>query len=69
MMSDSIYLFIPGHDQLMHAPPHLMFYAPYATEKDIGTPPAGINMPHLIREGQPDAVIIVFPQAARTPGH
>jgi len=69
MMSDSIYLFIPGHDQLVHVPPHLMFYAPYATGKDIGTPPAGINMPRLIREGQPDAVIIVFPGVANSTGH
>jgi hypothetical protein len=38
-----------------------MFYAPYATEKDLGLPPAAINMPRLIRSGQPDAVMIVFP--------
>jgi hypothetical protein len=42
-------------------PPHLMFYAPYATDKDIGSPPGAKNMPHLIRAGQPDAVVIVFP--------
>ena len=45
----------------VHAPAHLMFYAPYATEKDLGTPPPGMNMPRLIRAGQPDAVMIVFP--------
>ena len=61
MLSDSIYLFIASNNQLVHAPPHLMFYAPYATEKDLGSPPAALNMPRLIRAGQPDAVIIVFP--------
>jgi len=69
MMSDSIYLFIPGRDQLVHAPPHLMFYAPYATDKDIGTPPAAANMPHLIRAGQPDAVVIVIPRAEKEAAH
>ena len=61
MLSDSIYLFIAQNNQLVHAPAHLMFYAPYATEKDLGSPPAGMNMPRLIRAGQPDAVMIVFP--------
>ena len=61
MLSDSIYLFMASNNQLVHAPPHLMFYAPYATEKDLGSPPAAINMPRLIRAGQPDAVIIVLP--------
>jgi hypothetical protein len=61
MLSDSIYLFIAQNNQLVHAPPHLMFYAPYATDKDLGSPPPGMNMPRLIRAGQPDAVMIVFP--------
>jgi hypothetical protein len=61
MLSDSIYLFVAQNNQLVHAPAHLMFYAPYATEKDLGAPPPGMNMPRLIRAGQPDAVMIVFP--------
>lgn len=61
MLSDKVFLFDEGSRKIVHAPPHLMFYAPYATSKDIGSPPNGINMPHLIREGQPDAYIIVFP--------
>lgn len=69
MMSDSVYLFIPGHDQLVHVPPHLMFYAPYAMDKDIGTPPAAANMPHLIRPGQPDAVVVVIPRAEKDAAH
>jgi len=62
MMSDKGYLLVPGN-KLVHLPPHLMFYAPYATDKDIGSPPVAANMPHLIRAGQPDAVVIVFPKA------
>ena len=60
MMSDHIYLLISGN-QMLHYPPHLMFYAPYATDKDIGSPPPTAGMPHLIRAGRPDAVIIVVP--------
>lgn len=60
MMSEHTYLFVPGATELIHVPPHLMFYAPYATEKDLGSPPTSANMPHLIRAGQPDAYIIVI---------
>ena len=68
MLSDSIFLLI--NEKLVHAPPHLMFYAPYATEKDLGNPPGAVNMPHLIRAGQPDAYMIVFPAApAAHTGH
>jgi len=45
MMSDKGCLLVPGN-KLVHMPPHLMFYAPYATDKDIGAPPAAANMPH-----------------------
>lgn len=69
MMSDSIYLLVPGKNQIIHAPPHLMFYAPYATDKDIGSPPATPDMPHLIRPGQPDAYIIVIPGHGDHAGH
>jgi hypothetical protein len=62
MMSDKIFLFV--NNKLVHGPAHLMFYAPYATEKDIGSPPGGRNMPHLIRDGQPDAYIIVIPASS-----
>jgi hypothetical protein len=60
---------IAEKNQLIHIPPHLMFYAPYATDKDIGSPPPAANMPHLIRAGQPDAYIIVVPGAATHPSH
>jgi hypothetical protein len=68
MMSDSVYILVSGN-KLAHAPPHLMFYAPYATEKDLGSPSPAMNMPHLIRAGQPDAYIIVIPGPAKPADH
>jgi hypothetical protein len=67
MLSDSTSLFV--QNRIVHAPPRLMFYAPYATDKDIGSPPAAVNMPRILREGQPDAYIIVFPKPAEHAGH
>jgi hypothetical protein len=61
MLSDHIYLLNAETNELIHVPPHLMFYAPYAKEKDIGSPPLSRGMPRLIRPGQPDAYIIVMP--------
>jgi hypothetical protein len=69
MMSDRGMLLVPGTNKLVHIPPHLMFYAPYATDKDIGSPPAAANMPHVIRAGQPDAYIIVIPGPLEHAGH
>jgi hypothetical protein len=68
MLSNSVFLLNAANNTIVHAPPHLMFYAPYATDKDIGSPPPAINMPHLIRSGQPDAYIIVFPAAPKDSG-
>lgn len=67
MMSDHGVLFVSG--KLVHIPAHLMFYAPYATDKDIGSPAAAANMPRLIRAGQPDAVVIVIPRGSKDTGH
>jgi hypothetical protein len=61
MMSEHGYLLDSAGNRLVHIPPHLMFYAPYATDKDIGSPPPSPDMPHLIRAGQADAYIIVIP--------
>jgi hypothetical protein len=66
MMSDSVFILVSG--KMLHVPPHLMFYAPYATDKDIGAPSPAANMPHLIRAGQPDAYIIVVPEPAKPAG-
>jgi hypothetical protein len=69
MMSEKGMLFIADAHKMVPLPPHLMFYAPYATDKDIGSPPAAANMPHLIRAGQPDAVVIVIPRQGKEAGH
>ena len=60
MMSDSIFLYVAERNKLVKAPPHLMFYSPYATDRDIGSPPSAANMPHILRPGRPDAYMIVF---------
>lgn len=60
MLSDLGYLLVPTAGKVVHLPPHLMFYAPYATDKDIGSPPGGRTMPRVLRPGQPDAYIIVM---------
>ncbi len=67
MMSDQAYILIPSAQKIVHVPPHLMFYAPYAKDGDIGSPPASASMPHLIRAGQPDAYIIVMPAPPSAP--
>jgi hypothetical protein len=67
MLSSSAFLLVK--DRLVPAPPHLMFYAPYATDKDIGSPPPGLNMPRMIRPGQPDAYMIVIPARVEQSGH
>ena len=69
MLSGSIFLLNAANNTIVHAPPHLMFYAPYATDKDIGSPPAGMNMPRVIRAGQPDAYMIVFPASKESAAH
>jgi hypothetical protein len=63
MLSTAGYLYNAEAHTLVHLPPHLMFYAPYATDKDIGEPPSTLEMPHVLRPGQPDAYIIVFAAA------
>jgi hypothetical protein len=69
MMSDKTHLLVPGTNKVVAIPPHLMFYAPYATDKDIGSPPAARNMPRVIRPGQPDTYIIVIPGPVEHPDH
>jgi len=45
---------------VIRVPPHLMFYAPYMTQKDIGEF-VGPHIPYVVLEGRPDAYIIVAP--------
>jgi hypothetical protein len=41
-----------------HFPPHVMFYAPYLTGKDLGYASAA---PFLVKPGKPDALMFVVP--------
>jgi hypothetical protein len=64
MLSPYNYVHDPGRDQVIHYPGHLMFYAPYATGKDVGSGPGA---PYLVNPGRPDALMIVVP-AGPCPG-
>jgi hypothetical protein len=58
MLSDHNYVFSPERQEIIHFPGHLMFYAPYATEKDVGSGPGA---PFIIAPGTPQALMIVLP--------
>jgi hypothetical protein len=58
MLSDYNYVLNPETGKIMHFPGHLMFYAPYGTEKTIG---AGEGAPYIVHPGEPDALMIVVP--------
>lgn len=60
MLSPLGHLLIPSAGKVVSLPPHLMFYAPYAKDEDIGNPPSTKNMPRILRAGQPDAYMIVM---------
>jgi hypothetical protein len=62
MMSEHNHVLNPETNQIIHFYPHLMFYAPYATDKDIGSPSFSLALPFLVHPGQPDALIIVVPR-------
>src|SRR5260370_16248843 len=61
MMSDKGYLLVPGTNKLVAIPPHLMFYAPHATDKAIGSPPAARTIARRDRTGQPRSDTIWLP--------
>jgi hypothetical protein len=43
-------------------PPHVMFYAPYMTAKDLGYDSvSGTMVPYLVEPGMPDAMMVVVP--------
>jgi len=59
MLSNSNRVFNPETKKVIPFPGHLMFYAPYATAKEIGS---GEGAPYVVHPGQPDALMIVIPQ-------
>jgi hypothetical protein len=62
MLSDYNYVFDPDRKEIVHFPGHLMFYSPYATQKDVGTGPGA---PYIVAPGTPQALMIVVPAAGR----
>jgi hypothetical protein len=58
MLSDYNYVLNPETGKIIHFPGHLMFYAPYATEKTVGS---GDGAPYIVHPGEPDALMIVVP--------
>ena len=61
MLSDHNYVFDPERKQVIHFPGHLMFYAPYATQKDVGEGPGA---PYIVAPGTAHALMIVVPASA-----
>ena len=61
MLSAHNYVLDPSSKQVVHFPGHLMFYAPYATQKDVGSGPGA---PFIVSPGTPHALMIVVPAAA-----
>jgi hypothetical protein len=61
MLSDHNYVFDPERKQVIHFPGHLMFYAPYATQKEVGDGPGA---PYIVAPGTPHALMIVVPASA-----
>jgi len=64
MLSSQTY--IPIGNEIAHARPHVMFYAPYATSDAIGSPPEAARYPRVINPGEPDAYILVMPMQEQT---
>ena len=60
MLSKHNYVFDPERKAVIHFPGHLMFYAPYATQKDVGSGPGA---PYIVAPGTPHALMIVVPRA------
>jgi hypothetical protein len=58
MLSDYNYVYDPDRKAVIHFPGHLMFYAPFATEKEVGTGPGA---PYVVSPGTPRTLLIVVP--------
>ena len=46
-------------DTVIPYQPHVMFYAPYLSNVDLGAEPIGSAPVFVVNEGQPDAYVIV----------
>jgi hypothetical protein len=60
MMSGENYVYDEQYRGSIFVPPHLMFYAPYKTAKDVGYDSISHTMvPYLLGPGEPGALIVV----------
>jgi hypothetical protein len=60
MMSDENYVYDSQSKKSGFVPPHLMFYAPYKTAKDVGYESISPTMvPYLTQAGEPEGLIVV----------
>jgi hypothetical protein len=60
MMSSENYVYDSNSKESGFVPPHLMFYAPYRTAKDLGYESISPTMvPYLTLPGEPEALIVV----------
>jgi len=65
MMSNENYVYDSQSKESGFVPPHLMFYAPYKTAKDVGYESISPTMvPYLTQPGDPEGLIVV---AAKKP--
>ena len=68
MMSSENYVYDDNSKQSGWVPPHLMFYAPYKTAKDVGYESVSPTMvPYLVLPGQPEALLVIAPAGAGSP--
>jgi hypothetical protein len=61
MLSPYNYLWDPDGKKIVHFPGHLMFYAPYATSREVGSGP---DAPYVVNPGKADALMIVIPRGS-----
>jgi len=61
MLSPYNYLWDVDDKKIVHFPGHLMFYAPYATSREVGTGPGA---PYVVNPGKADALMIVIPRGS-----
>jgi hypothetical protein len=61
MLSPYNHLWDADEKKIVDVPGHLMFYAPYATSREVGSGPGA---PVVVNPGRPDALMIVVPRGS-----
>jgi hypothetical protein len=68
LSNENVVVMDPETGQVGHYGPHLMFYAPYLTNKDIGSRMGAGDHVFIINEGSPRALMIVPVQTENSGG-